>query len=196
MKLIVGLGNPGRIYKYSRHNIGSLLIDKLSKKWGVRIKSDQRLKSRWGKGIFEDKEVILAYPLSFMNLSGYSVSLILRKFDLRYEEDILIVYDDLDLEYGRIRIRPRGDAGGHKGLDSIIRTLGSSNFSRLRIGIGRPPQIKKICESKRKKEIVNYVLGSWTRQERSQLGEYLERAADCCRAWVIWDISKAMDGFN
>ena len=90
MKLIVGLGNPGRIYKYSRHNIGSLLIDRLSKKWGIKIKSDLRLKSRWGKGTLEKKEIILASPLSFMNISGYSVGLMLRKFNMRYEEEILV----------------------------------------------------------------------------------------------------------
>jgi len=186
MKLIIGLGNPGRAYKYSRHNIGFLLIDKITKRWGIKIKRDLTTRSYLGKGKIENKEVILARPLYFMNLSGQGVNLLLKKYDLS-TEDMLVAVDDLDLEWGEIRIRPKGSSGGHKGIESIIKTLDSSDFARLRIGIGRP---------RRKQEVIDYVLSSWTRKEKNELGAYLERAADCCKTWVIWGINKAMSRFN
>jgi PTH1 family peptidyl-tRNA hydrolase len=137
--------------------------------------------------MIEDREVILARPYCFMNLSGQAVNLLLSKCGLDPEEEMLVAFDDLDLEWGDLRIRPKGSAGGHKGVNSIIKTLGSSDFARLRIGIGRPFP---------KKEIVDYVLGNWTRKESKQLIANLERAADCCKTWVTWGISKAMNKFN
>jgi PTH1 family peptidyl-tRNA hydrolase len=187
MRLIVGLGNPGRIYKYSRHNIGFLLIDRLTKRWGIKIKPDLTTRSCVGRGSIEDREVILAYPLCFMNLVGHSIKLLLMKYDLKPQEDMLIACDDLDLEWGKIRIRPRGSSGGHKGVESIIKALGGSDFARLRIGIGRP---------RHKKEVVDYVLNSWTRNEKKQLNGYLERAADCCETWIVGGINQAMNKFN
>ena len=187
MRLIVGLGNPGRTYKYSRHNIGFLLIDRLSKRWGIKINRDITTKSCLGRGRIEGREVILARPLCFMNLSGHSVKLILAKFNLNPGENMLVVFDDLDLEWGKIRIRRRGGSGGHKGVESIIKALGSSDFTRLRIGIDRPTQ---------KKKVVDYVLSNWTKKEKGQLSGYLERAADCCKTWAILGINKAMDKFN
>ena len=173
MKLIVGLGNPGRIYKYSRHNIGSLLIVKLAKKWGIKIKRDFTIRSCLGMGRIEDKEVILAYPLCFMNLVGQSIQLLLRKYKLNARDDVLVVLDDLDLELGKIRIRSRGSSGGHKGIKSIINVLGYSDFARLRIGIGRPQRSKQLSRQHQKKEVVDYVLGSWTRKERDRLDDSL-----------------------
>lgn len=196
MKLIVGLGNPGSTYRYNRHNIGFLLVNRLSKSWRIRIKLDSATKSRQGKGKVQDKEVILAYPLSFMNLTGKSVKLLLDRYGLDPHQELLVVFDDLDLEYGQIRIRPRGKSGGHKGVESIIRALGSSDFTRLRIGIGRPRLEKRLSEVRRKKHIVDYVLNNWTRKERSQLAGHLERAADCAKTWIIWGIQKAMNQFN
>jgi len=187
MRLIVGLGNPGGAYKYNRHNVGFLLIDRLTKDWQIKIKRDLTTRSYWGRGKIEDREVILARPYCFMNLSGQAVKLLLNKSGLNPQEDMLVVFDDLDLELGNLRIRPKGSAGGHKGASSIIKTLGSSDFARLRIGIGRPSP---------KKEVVDYVLGNWTQKERNQLIENLERAADCCKAWVTSGISKAMNKFN
>jgi len=187
MKLIVGLGNPGRIYKYNRHNVGFLLIERLAKIWNIRIKRDLTTRSYLGRGRIEDREVVLARPNCFMNLSGQSVNLLLNKYDLNPQEEMLVVFDDLDLECGNIRIKPKGSAGGHRGVGSIIKILGSSDFARLRIGIGRPHP---------RREITDYVLSSWTRSERKQLSQNLERAADCCKTWVICGISKAMNKFN
>ena len=196
MKLIVGLGNPGRIYKYSRHNIGYLLIDRLSKMWSIKIKRDLATKSCWGEGRVEDKEVILARPLCFMNLVGHPISLLLKKYGLKPQEDMLVVLDDLDLEWGKIRIRSKGSSGGHNGIKSIINVLGSSDFARLRIGIGRPRTSKGLCKIRYDKSVVDYVLSSWTHREKDQLSECLERGVDCCETWVIWGINKAMNKFN
>lgn len=186
MKLIVGLGNPGRTYKYNRHNIGFLLIDRLSKNWRIKVKRDQRNRFRLGKGRVEDEEVILACPLCFMNLSGRCVELLLAKYCLN-PQHMLVVFDDLDLRWGEIRIKPRGGSGGHKGVESIVKILGSSDFPRLRIGIGRPGQ---------KKKVIDYVLSSWTQRERNKLGGYLGRAAECCKTWVLGGIERAMNEFN
>ena len=187
MKLIVGLGNPGRVYKYSRHNIGFLLIDRLTKAWGIRIKADSSTRSYQGCGRIQNKEVILARPRCFMNLSGGAVNLLLKKYELNPQEDLLVVFDDLDLPWGNIRIKRRGSAGGHRGVDSIIKALGSSDFARLRVGIGRPGE---------KKRVIDYVLSSFTKIERKQLSENLEQVADCCQTWVIQGISQAMNKFN
>ncbi len=196
MRLIVGLGNPGRIYKYSRHNIGALLINLLTKRWGIKIKPDLNTRSCLGRGSIEDREVILAYPLCFMNLIGHSIKLLLAKYDLKPQEDMLIACDDLDLEWGKVRIRPKGSSGGHKGVESIIKALGSSDFARLRIGIGRPRRARRLDKSRQKKEVVDYVLSRWTRNEKKQLGGYLEQAADCCQTWIVGGINQAMNKFN
>jgi len=184
--LIIGLGNPGRIYKHSRHNVGFLIIDRLAKNWGIKIKPDKVMRFSIGKGKVGGKDVILAKPLCFMNLSGYLVKHLLDKLNLSPQEEMLVVCDDLDLEWGKIRIRPRDSSAGHKGVESIIKSLGCSDFARLRFGIGRPQKTK----------VVEYVLSSWTKNEKRELGDYLERAADCCETWVIWGIHKAMNEFN
>ncbi len=203
-KIIVGLGNPGQVYRYNRHNIGFLLIDRLSEESGIKVKLNLSLKASIGKGRVEESHLILAKPLCFMNLSGGSVSLLLKKYNLN-PENMLVVFDDLDLELGRIRIKPRGSSGGHKGAESIIKALGSSDFARLRIGIGRPtrrlyPKNKENNRRgdslKQKQKIVDYVLSRWTLKEKKQLDGYLQRAADCCKMWVVWGMTKAMNEFN
>ena len=186
MRLIVGLGNPGRTYKYSRHNIGFLLIDRLTKSWGIKLRRDSTTRSYLGKGSIDNKKVILARPVCFMNLTGQVVNLLLKKCDLNPEQ-MLVVFDDLDLEWGKIRIRPAGSSGGHKGVESIINALGSSNFARLRIGIGRP---------RYKQEVIDYVLSNWSGEEKDKLNENLERAVDCCRRWVLWGINKTTREFK
>lgn len=184
--MIVGLGNPGRIYKYSRHNAGFLIIDRLAKSWKIKMRPDAATRSCLGKGRIEDAEVILAKTLCFMNLSGKSVNLILRKSNSNLK-DMLVVFDDLDLDWGEIRIRPRGGSGGHRGVKSMIDALGSSDFARLRFGIGRPGK---------KSAVVDYVLNKWTTEEKKELEVRLQRAVDCCRTWIISGINEAMNKFN
>jgi PTH1 family peptidyl-tRNA hydrolase len=196
MKLIIGLGNPGRSYKYNRHNVGSLLIDRLTKIWDIKIKRELITKSCLGKGRIEDRVVILARPFCFMNQAGETARLLLKKYDLNANKDMLVVFDDLDLELGRIRIRQSGGSGGHRGVESIIKSVGSSDFARLRIGIGRPQLTRKINQIHKKNKIVDYVLSNWRRDEKERLAEYLDKAADCCKAWITGGVEKAMGEFN
>ena len=187
MRLIVGLGNPGRVYKFNRHNIGFILIDRLAKRLGIRMKQDRDIRARLGKGKIENKEIILACPILYMNLSGSAVKFLLEMYHLDYQRDMLIAVDDLDLPWGQMRIRPRGSSGGHHGMESIINALGNSEFARIRLGIGRP---------RNKKEVVNYVLGNLNNREKASLNDFLEQACDCCQAWVTQGINKAMNKFN
>ena len=196
MKLIVGLGNPGRIHRYNRHNVGSLLVDRLAKIYGIKIRRDSATGCFVGQAHIRGQEVILARPLSFMNLVGNAVSPLLKKHRLGPKENLLVVCDDLDLELGKIRIRRKGSSGGHKGIDSIIKTLGSSEFPRLRIGIGRPYFTGSLAQEKKRERVVGYVLSNLRRREIKQIDLVLERAADCCKTWVIFGINKAMNRFN
>lgn len=186
VKLFVGLGNPGLIYKYSRHNTGFLIIDKLAKDWAVRLKTDKPTNSFQGTGVINGQEVVLAKPLCYMNRSGEPVNLILSRSRLQLK-DILVIFDDLDLEWGRIRLLPGGGSSGHRGMESIIRILGRRDFARLRFGIGRP---------RRQSGVRGYVLKKWTAKEKKTLDEYLQRAADCCKTWAFSGISEAMNKYN
>ena len=135
--IIVGLGNPGREYRETRHNVGFLVVDRISERMGIPL-TKMRSQALIGKGVFRSEQVILAKPQTFMNLSGQAVSGLVNFFKVPLE-NILIVHDDLDLPFGTIRIRKAGGAGGQKGLGSTIERLGTEQFPRMRIGIGRPP---------------------------------------------------------
>lgn len=186
MKLIVGLGNPGRLYIDSRHNIGISCVRRLSQFLKISLKKDKDTFSLNGKGKIKNQIVLLAMPLTFMNLSGLAVSAQLKKYKIGLE-NLLVVCDDLDLEFGRLRLRPRGCAGGHRGLQSIIDSLKSQEFSRLRIGIGRP---------KENIDAVKYVLSTFTKKEKEQIPEILNRACDCCLTWVTRGVAESMNIFN
>ncbi len=186
MKLIVGLGNPGLFYRYSRHNIGFLVVKSLAKAAKIALKRDSGTLALSAKANFATPGVVLAIPLTFMNLSGPSVSALIKKYKIDLK-DVLVVCDDLDLEFGRMRMRPAGSSGGHRGLESIIEALGTPGFSRLRIGIGRP---------RRNKLASDYVLGQFNRKEKIQLEEILDSAADCCRVWAGEGVTRAMNLFN
>ena len=186
MKLIVGLGNPGQKYTYNRHNVGALLIGKLAAECKIKIRLDSTIGSYLGKGKYRNRKIIIARPRCFMNLSGKRVVVLAKRYELNPEQ-ILVVVDDLNLEWGKIRIKPKGSSGGHKGVESIIEALGDSNFARLRLGIGRPKQ---------KKEVSDFVLSDWTKEEKRALDDNLQWAAECCKAWVVWDIEKVMNKFN
>ena len=147
MKIIVGLGNPGKEYEKTRHNVGFMVIDLIAKELDIKV-STQKFKALIGEGFFKGEKVILVKPQTYMNLSGDSVSAIMKYYDA-YDEDLLIISDDLDLQIGMIRIRDKGSAGGQKGIKSIIDRLGTQEFSRLRVGIGKSTVIKT----------VDYVLG-------------------------------------
>jgi len=187
MKLIVGLGNPGKIYINSRHNIGFLVIKALSKVYKIPLKSELPAFSLTGKGRIGREAVLLAMPLTFMNLSGLAVRALAKKHKIGLE-NLLIVCDDLDLGLGALRIRPSGSSGGHRGIRSIIEALSMrSEFSRLRLGIGRPnPGV----------DAASFVLSSFSKKDKEQVEEIIQTAMNCCRVWAEEGIDKAMNIFN
>jgi PTH1 family peptidyl-tRNA hydrolase len=186
IKLIVGLGNPSRLYRDTRHNIGKAIVEEMAKLYRIKLKKDKKLLSSLGKGKLEEVEFILAYPLVFMNLSGESVSALVNRFKIE-NQNLLVVCDDLDLGLGNLRIKPYGGDAGHKGLRSIIRSLETNGFSRLRVGIGR-------IEDKEK--IKDFVLSKFNREEKSIIEEAKRRAIECCKVWLIEGIDSAMNKFN
>jgi PTH1 family peptidyl-tRNA hydrolase len=186
MKLIVGLGNPGKLYQNSRHNVGFLAVKALAKVYRISFKKDSGTFSLSGKGKIKSQDVILAIPFTFMNVSGMAVSALLKKYKID-SEDLLVVYDDLDLEFGRLRIRPSGSSGGHRGLKSIIYSLGNQAFSRLRLGIGRPEADMDTAE---------FVLSSFNKEEKGRVKEIIQRAVECCCIWLTKGVTETMDVFN
>lgn len=185
MKLIVGLGNPGARYAGTRHNMGFLVVDALAQRAGVEI-NRERFDALLGRGEISDVPVILAKPLTFMNLSGRAVAQIARYFGIGVE-DILIVHDDMDFPVGDVRIKAGGGAGGHKGLLSIIDQLGGADFARVRVGIGRPPP-NETAE--------RYVLERFSAEETQESGYAIERAGDAVIAVVSSGVHAAMNRFN
>jgi len=170
IKLVVGLGNPGRKYEKTRHNVGWMVLDRVCRFLGCSS-FKEKFKGLIGEWRGE-KRVFFLKPLTYMNNSGESVKEAVNFYKLEPSE-VLVIYDDLDLPLGRIRVRSKGSSGGHKGVKSIEECLGTNEFPRLRVGIGRP---------ERKEEVVNYVLSPFSKEEEPLLEEVLERAASCvCR---------------
>ncbi|MCG8430333.1 MAG: aminoacyl-tRNA hydrolase [Candidatus Omnitrophica bacterium] len=186
MKLIVGLGNPGRAYARTRHNIGFLAVSALAERYGVSLKKDRMTYSLSARLTSGRQHVILAEPVTYMNLSGLALKSLVGIHKIGLSE-ILVVLDDLDLSFGRFRIRPGGQSAGHRGLKSIAGTLGSTAFARLRIGIGRPPEGV---------DPADYVLSAFTRIERKELDTIIPQATDCCRMWVDKGIEECMNVYN
>ena len=186
MKLVIGLGNPGIFYRNTRHNVGRRLISQLAKKHKIKLKRDKDGFSKRGKGKIQGVESIIAQPSVFMNLSGQAVARLLAKFNISLD-NLLIVYDDLDLALGKIRIRGYGSSGGHKGLKSVIDDLATNAFPRLRIGIGKAVT---------KHRIRDYVLSTFSRQEEVTLRKSLDQAVSCCETWIGKGVTEAMNKFN
>lgn len=184
MKLIVGLGNPGRLYTGSRHNIGFSVVKSLARHYKVALKKDGAVFSLSNQ--VKAESLILALPMTFMNLSGSAVKGLLKKYKVS-REGLLVVCDDLDLELGRIKIRPRGSSGGHRGLRSIIEARQSEDFCRLRLGIGRPQE---------NVDTADYVLSPFTAREKEKIARMVREARDCCLCWVSEGIEQAMNIFN
>lgn len=186
MKLIVGLGNPGKIYLDSRHNIGFSVVNALAKSHKVVFKEDSGVCALTVKCKLRNEFVLLAMPLTFMNRSGLAVSALLKKYKIALD-NLLVVCDNLDLELGRQKIRPYGSAGGHQGLKSIIGSLKSERFARLRIGIARPQTDVEVSE---------YVLSPFTLKEKAQVKEVIKKASIACGLWVREGITKTMNIVN
>ena len=181
--VIVGLGNPGPKYAGTRHNAGFMCIDRLAERAGISL-NDKRRAALLGEGRLSGKRIVLVKPRTFMNVSGEAVRYAMDRYRVR-ADSVLIVLDDLDLPLGRIRMRASGGSGGHNGLNSINAALGTQDYARLRIGIGRPQG-----------ETVGYVLGAFTPEEAPDAEAAIARAADAAEAWLTQGVNYAMDNFN
>lgn len=183
--LIVGLGNLGREYRLNRHNIGFRAIDHLAQVWGINL-GNVRNKALIGQGLQGEVRVILAKPQTYMNHSGQSVAPLLRFYKIPLEK-MLVVYDDLDLPLGTLRLRENGGSAGHKGMTSIIGQLGSNGFPRLRLGIGRPPG-RMLVE--------DYVLQNFSEKEEELLSSLLDRSSEAVDVLIKNGVNAAMTQFN
>lgn len=186
MKIIVGLGNPGRRYEATAHNLGFRVVDVLARRWGVSLQENKRVKAETGEGTLAGKAAFLVKPLTFMNLSGQAVAPLTRQRELG-EDDLLVVTDDVNLPIGRLRIRPRGSHGGHNGLRSIIEQLGHDAFARLRIGIRPSWEVDNLVE---------FVLSRFPPLEQNQLGEMIDLAADAVEYWVREGAAATAEKYN
>lgn len=183
--LIIGLGNPGREYKDTRHNIGFMLIDLLAERLnarGMKVQSKAIVIS----ALYEERKIILAKPQTYMNLSGQSVQGLLNFYKIPFE-NLLVAHDDLDIPFGTIRIRPTGGPGGQRGMADTIEQLGTKDFPRLRLGIGRPPG---------RMQAKDYVLQNFSKDEQKLLPEILSRGADATFEFVMNGLNMAMNKFN
>ncbi|PLR80282.1 aminoacyl-tRNA hydrolase [Bacillus canaveralius] len=185
MKIIAGLGNPGKQYEQTRHNIGFAIIDLLSARLNIPV-DQSKFKGIYGIGHVNGQKVILLKPLTYMNLSGESIRAVLDYYDAGLD-DLLIIYDDLDLPVGKIRLRQKGSAGGHNGLKSTIAHLGSQEFKRIRVGVGRPPHGMNVPD---------YVLGRFLKEEQEVIDEVAGQCADACEAWLQKPFLQVMNDFN
>lgn len=183
--MIVGIGNPGKKYETTRHNVGFQTVDVLSKKLGVPMRS-RRFKTVHGIGSYAGNKVILVKPQTFVNLSGEAVRSLSKYYGVE-PEHILVVYDDVYLEMGAIRVRPSGSAGGHNGLKNIISQLGSDGFPRVRLGTGPQPEGM---------DLIEFVLRPMTSGERKTMKEIYEEAAEACLVLIKDGAERAMNLFN
>ena len=183
--VIVGLGNPGTEYTDTRHNLGFWCLDLLARAHSITLSRRHR-SALLGEGVIQGHRVALVKPRTFVNRSGAAASYLLARYRIPPER-LLVIYDELELPLGKIRLRPEGGAGGHNGIKSIIETIGTPAFPRLRIGIGRPPAGV---------DPVEYVLGTMAADERERAGQAVERAADAVVAALVDGVPAAMNRFN
>jgi peptidyl-tRNA hydrolase, PTH1 family len=187
MKLIVGLGNPGKNYENTRHNIGSAAVKALGKSHGVVLKRGLFGSSLSARIRINGQLCLLAVPLSYMNLSGGAVKSLVSKHKLDLS-DLIVVHDELDLEPGKIKIKTGGSSGGHNGLESVIGVLKSNEFCRLRLGIGRPEQ--------RSADVAAYVLSVFKKSESALVGQVIEKACQALELWVEAGTQQSMNTIN
>lgn len=185
MKLIVGLGNPTVQYANTRHNVGFDVIDQLAEQYQIPLDTFKH-KGAYGKGKIEGETVILLKPMTYMNLSGESVIQVAKYFKIP-AENIIVVYDDINLDVGRLRIREKGSAGGHNGIKNIISCLGTDGFARIRVGVGMKPP---------KMDLADYVLSRFSEEERNLMECGYDNACKAMCLMVTDQISKAMNDFN
>lgn len=186
MYIIVGLGHPGKQYEHTRHNVGFDTIDVLAERYHISVDAKKH-KALYGKGAIEGNRVVLAKPQTFMNLSGESVRELIDFYKIDETEELIIIYDDISLEPGQLRLRAKGSAGGHNGIKSIIAHLGGQEFKRVKVGVGEKPKGY---------DLADYVLSRFQRAEREKVDAALERAADAVVKILTDDMASAMNEYN
>lgn len=186
MFVIVGLGNPEKKYEGTRHNIGFAVIDALADKYNISIK-DKKHKALCGTGVIGGVKVMLVKPLTYMNLSGDSVADVMNFYKLDPEEDMLVVYDDISLAPGNIRVRKKGSAGGHNGIKSIIARCGTQNFMRVKVGVGEKPEGW---------DLADHVLGHFSDEDSRQVREAVDDAIGAIVMMSRGDVDQAMNNYN
>lgn len=186
MYLIVGLGNPGKQYENTRHNVGFDAVDLLVDEYRVPSSGKQH-KAMYGKGVIAGQKVILAKPLTYMNLSGESVRALVDYYKIDPEEELIVIYDDISLDVGKLRIRAKGSAGGHNGIKNIIAHVGGSVFPRIKVGVGEKPP---------KYDLADYVLRHFSKAEQELMEEGYKDAVKAVEMIVSGDISGAMNEYN
>lgn len=194
MKLVVGLGNPGIRYAGTRHNLGAETVSRLAKDLKVSLKKERLIPVCCGQGQIAGERVLLAVPLTYMNVCGHALALLVRRKGIALS-DLLVVYDDMDLPVGSLRMRADGSAGGHNGVKSAIEALGSKAFSRLRLGIGRPPQ-SSAAHPAEDSVTAEFVLSRFSRAEAAVIKDVVVQACNGVQSWVEHGIEKSMNTFN
>lgn len=185
MYLIVGLGNPEAEYSKTRHNMGFNVINKIAEKYNIEI-NKKKFDALYADGVIENKKVILLKPQTYMNLSGKSIIQVVNFYKIPLE-NIIVIYDDVDLEKGTIRIRKKGSSGSHNGMKSVIAELGTEEFARIRVGIGKPEH---------ENDMINYVIGAIPEEEIKKLDEGVNKAKDAVIEILKENIDIAMNKFN
>jgi len=186
VKLIVGLGNPGIEYQFTPHNMGFLAVDRIAEQYGVRV-NNRHCRALTGKAMIADHEVLLAKPETYMNLSGMSVRELVQEHEIDPARDLIVIYDELDLPLGAIRIRQRGSSAGHNGMESIIGALGCDEFVRMRLGIAPDHPVK---------DGARYVLGQFRKSQEAAVVEELDKAAEAVKVILVEGVAKAMSLYN
>lgn len=186
MYIIAGLGNPTKEYDNTRHNIGFAAIDALADKYGISV-SDVKNKALMGKGVINGNKVMLLKPLTYMNLSGEAIRAAVDYYKIDEKDELIVIYDDISLDVGQLRIRKKGSAGGHNGIKNIILHLGHDTFQRIKIGVGEKPKGY---------DLADYVLGHFTKEEQAIFAERFDEVYDAVQLIVMGDITEAMNRHN
>lgn len=186
MFIIAGLGNPTLQYRGTRHNVGFDVIDTLADKYNIAVET-RKSRALIGKGIIAGQKVLLVKPQTYMNLSGESIGELVSYYKVDEEQELLVIYDDVSLDVGQLRIRRKGSAGGHNGIKDIIRHLGTDVFPRIRIGVGEKPKGY---------DLADYVLGHFSREEREMMEEGYQKAAEAVEMILAGELDEAMNVFN
>ena len=186
MYIIAGLGNPGRQYAGTRHNMGFNVVTRIADDYKMQITIKEH-KALCAKGIIGGKKVLLALPQTYMNLSGESIRELVNYYKIDPETELMVIYDDISMDVGRIRMRAKGSAGGHNGIKNIIAELGTDVFPRMKVGVGEKPKGW---------DLADYVLGRFSDEENEVMRRMLAKGSDACRDFILYGIQEAMNRYN